>query len=113
MNVSMNIADRDGLYTELHRVLRPGSWVVFSEVAQGPGTADLSFPVPWARTADGNFLITPEETCELLETCGFTVTECLTNTASNQQDQARVRAPADSGGKPPLDSCTRTSPLTR
>ena len=39
MNVSMNIADKPALYRELRRVLRPGGWLVLSEVAKGPGPA--------------------------------------------------------------------------
>ena len=34
MNVSMNIEDKDGLYREIHRVLKPGAWLALSELAQ-------------------------------------------------------------------------------
>lgn len=101
MNVSMNIADRDGLYREIHRVLRPGGWLVLSELAQGPNTAELEFPVPWARTADESFLTTPEETCDLLEACGFTVAECTDSSEASQEYRARARALVDQGHKPP------------
>ena len=54
MNVSMNIADKRALYREIHRVLRPGAWLMLSEVAQGPG-GEPDFPTPWARTASSSF----------------------------------------------------------
>src|SRR5215471_2712348 len=37
MNVSMNIADKAGLYREIHRVAKPGGWLVLSEIARGDG----------------------------------------------------------------------------
>lgn len=101
MNVSMNIADRYGLYREIHRVLRPGGWLVLSELAQGPNTAELNFPVPWAATAEESFLTTPERTCELLEACGFTVSECTDSTAATRDYGARARALVEQGHKPP------------
>src|SRR5947209_11034422 len=61
MNVSMNIADKAALYGEVRRVLRPGSWLMLSELAKGPG-APLDYPTPWAATASTSFLATPEET---------------------------------------------------
>ena len=36
-NVAMNIADRDPLYGEMHRVLKPGGKLALQEVAAGPG----------------------------------------------------------------------------
>ena len=36
-NASMNIADRDRLYSEMHRVLKPGGRLVLQEVVAGPG----------------------------------------------------------------------------
>ncbi len=43
MNVSMNIADKAGLYREIHRVLKPRGWLMLSEIAQGSaGRSDLS-----------------------------------------------------------------------
>ena len=37
MNVSMNIADKRALYREIHCVIKPGAWLMLSEVAQGAG----------------------------------------------------------------------------
>ena len=51
MNVSMNIADKAAFYAEIYRVLRPGAWLVLSEIAQGPGGSP-AYPTPWARTAE-------------------------------------------------------------
>src|ERR1700757_4291832 len=37
MNVSMNIADKPALYGEMHRVVKPGGWLMLSEIARGAG----------------------------------------------------------------------------
>jgi len=42
MNVSMNIADKNAFYREIRRVLKPGSWLVLSEIAKGDG-GELDF----------------------------------------------------------------------
>ncbi len=100
MNVSMNIADKAGLYRELHRVLRPGAWLVLSEIAQGPG-GSLDYPTPWALTAHSSFLATPEETRAGLEASGFTV-EKSRDTAQEVLDfGAKARAMVERGEKPP------------
>ncbi|MEO8202983.1 MAG: class I SAM-dependent methyltransferase [Betaproteobacteria bacterium] len=72
MNVSMNIADKPALYREIGRVLRPGGWLMLSELARGAGPAP-DYPTPWAATAAESFLSTPEETRAALEACGFEI----------------------------------------
>jgi ubiquinone/menaquinone biosynthesis C-methylase UbiE len=100
MNVSMNIADKPGLYREIHRVLRPGARLVLSEIAQGPDGA-LDYPTPWARTAASSFLATPEETRAGLEASGFTVVTSRDTTQENLAFGARSRAMVERGEKPP------------
>ena len=63
MNVSMNIADKRALYRAIHRVIKPGAWLMLSEVAQGPGRRAgfpgrhgrgpprRAFSRPWPRPA--------------------------------------------------------------
>lgn len=100
MNVSMNIADRAGFYAEIHRVLRPGAWLVLSEIAQGPGGA-LAYPTPWARTAELSFLATPQQTQESLEAAGFSVSSLRETTEQALAFGARSRAMVERGEKPP------------
>ena len=100
MNVSMNIEDKAGFYGEIFRVLKAGGWLVLSEVAQGPGGA-ITYPSPWARTAESSFLVTPEETREGLEASGFEVTGMRDNIAESKAFAAKVRELVDRGEKPP------------
>ena len=100
MNVSMNIADKAGFYKEIHRVLRPGAWLVLSEIAQGPN-GNLDYPTPWARTAASSFLVTPSETCEGLEANGFTDLKLRDTAKEALAFGARSRAMVERGEKPP------------
>ena len=99
MNVSMNIADKRALYREIHRVLRPGAWLMLSEVAQGPGGAP-DFPTPWARGASSSFLSTEAETRANLEACGFAIESLRDATEAALAYGARSRALVEAGGKP-------------
>lgn len=100
MNVSMNIADKRRFYGEIHRVLRPGAWLVLSELARGPG-GEPEYPTPWARSAETSFLATLPETVEGLEACGFTLEQSRDTVAETLAFGARSREMVERGEKPP------------
>ena len=98
-NVAMNIADRDRLYGEMHRVLKPGGKLGLQEVAAGPG-GPPHYPVQWARTPDISFLYSQEVTRTKLEMAGFRVLVWQDTTAA-----ALASAVARAGsivGPPPI-----------
>lgn len=100
MNVSMNIADKHRFYREIHRVLRPGAWLVLSELALGPnGSPD--YPTPWARTTESSFLATLAEILDGLESSGFTVLKSRDTVEENLAFSARSKAMVERGEKPP------------
>jgi SAM-dependent methyltransferase len=101
MNVSMNIADKAGLYREIRRVLKPGAWFVLAEIAQGPA-GPPAYPTPWARTAETSFLATPEETRHALAAAGFTIMRSRDTAAEAAAFTARARAMIARGEKPPF-----------
>jgi len=100
MNVSMNIADKAALYRETHRVLKPGAWLVLSEIAKGEG-GELDYPTPWASSALTSFLSTPEQTRLGLEEAGFDVIRWRSTRDQALASGARARAMVASGEKPP------------
>jgi ubiquinone/menaquinone biosynthesis C-methylase UbiE len=92
-NVVMNIADRDRLYGEICRVLKPDGRYAFADVvARSEGMPH--FPVPWAREPSASFLLTAEATRTKLEAAGFRIDvfEDQTTVAIAQQ-KARANVP--------------------
>ena len=105
MNVSMNIADKRGLYREVHRVLKPGAWLALSEVVQ-ESDGEPDYPTPWARTASTSFLATLDETRANLVASGFTIESLRDTTEASFAWATRSRAVVEAGGKPPHRAVT-------
>lgn len=99
INVAMNIADKAAFYGGLHRVLKPGGWLLLCEIAQGPN-GEVDYPTPWARTADSSYLATPEETGASLRAAGFVDLQIRDTTEETRLYGGRMRAMAERGEKP-------------
>jgi ubiquinone/menaquinone biosynthesis C-methylase UbiE len=100
MNVSMNIADKGAFYREVHRVLKPGAWVVLSELAKGEG-GEPQYPTPWAASAQASFLSTPDETRRGLHEAGFDVIQFRSTLEEALAFGVRSREMVQRGEKPP------------
>ncbi len=59
-HMQMNIRDKDGLFSEIARVLKYGGRFAFHDIFGGPGGVP-HFPVPWAGDGSISFLMDPEE----------------------------------------------------
>jgi SAM-dependent methyltransferase len=69
-HVAMNIRDRDRLYREIRRVLRPDGRLAIYDIIEGNGQP-LTFPVPWARDAGDSFLLSRDAMRQSLAAAGF------------------------------------------
>ena len=79
-HVAMNIPDKRRFYSEMYRVLKPGGTLAIYDVLAG-ASGPVLFPVPWARTPDTSFLVSPEELRDLLRDSGFIVSDWKDTTA--------------------------------
>lgn len=101
-NAGMNIANKERLYDEVFRVLRPGGRFAMQEIVAGP-VQPIHYPVNWASSASMNFLMAADELRSLLIRTGFTeiawtdVTESSKNWWNRQSSSA-----ADPDALPPL-----------
>ena len=102
LHVGMNIDDKERLASEVSRVMRPRSFFgIYDVMRTGPG--DLTYPVPWATTADLSVVAEPERYKKALQEAGLTVVG-----ERNRRDFALaffadLRAKtAAAGGPPPL-----------
>ena len=100
---SMNIADKERLYAEIHRVLRSGGHLALHEIMAGP-VAHIHYPVPWARGPEISFLRPPEEVRTLITGIGFEESAWVNESASGLRwfRERLAAADAASGELPPL-----------
>ena len=97
---SMNIPDKERLYAEIHRVLKPGGRLALHEIMAGP-VSPIHFPVPWARRPEISFLRPPEEVHTLLNDTGFEELAWIDETAPALRWHHKRLAAAPEG-PPPL-----------
>jgi sarcosine/dimethylglycine N-methyltransferase len=95
-HVAMNIADRDRLYSETRRVMKPGGRFVVFDVIDGGG-GDLLLPVPWATAPEHSHLVTRDA---LRETAGFRIEVWEDPTAPMLEMMRAVLAPPPPGATP-------------
>ncbi len=69
-HAGMNIPDKPALYRECLRVCRPGGRFLIYDVVEGPA-GDPYFPVPWASTSGGRFLVPATALRQLVLAAGF------------------------------------------
>ena len=92
-HAAMNIPDKTGLYGECLRVCRPGGRFLVYDVVEGPA-GDPHFPVPWAASPHGSFLVDAPELRRLVMAAGFCELAFRDLTAAalawNRERQARI-----------------------
>ena len=102
IHVGMNIADKQALACELHRVLKTGGRLGIYDVMR-VGDGELMFPVPWATTAETSAVASPDEYKNTLEMLGFRIVAERNRRDFALSFFARLQAKAvAANGPPPL-----------
>jgi hypothetical protein len=68
----MNIADKNGVFLEVKRVLKPGARFTIYDIKRS-NDGQLTFPVPWAQTPETSFVASMEEYRQGLQAAGFRI----------------------------------------
>lgn len=102
MHVGMNIENKGQLFSEICRVLRPGSFFGVYDIMRDRD-GEIAYPVPWAKNESTSKLATTNEYKQALVDAGFEVVrhENRRDFALDffQQQRAQTKA---KGGPPPL-----------
>lgn len=100
-HVTMNVADRNGFFSEAYRVLKRGAFFALTEHGLGP-TGSPHHPLPWSEDGSGAYLKTPADTQRYLETAGFVDVTIEYTGAKYLEGYKRAIALAAQGALPPL-----------
>jgi MPBQ/MSBQ methyltransferase len=71
-HVGMNIADKNALFQDIARVLKPGAKFSIYDVMR-TNDEPISYPVPWAASGDTSFVVKIEGYRKALEAVGFQI----------------------------------------
>src|SRR5476651_5409 len=72
LHVGMNIADKKAVFTEIHRVLKPGGVLAIYDAMRSSDEAFL-YPVAWSTEPATNHIASPAAYKSLLTESGFTI----------------------------------------
>jgi SAM-dependent methyltransferase len=100
-HTAMNVAEKLRFYQEMFRVLKHGGALAIYDILTGP-TSSVHFPVPWARSQETSFLVTPEELRRLLENSGFTIVSWQDTTSLARAWLSSLAKRVREGGASPL-----------
>ena len=100
-HVGMNLPDKRQLFSEVNRVLAPGGIFALFDVMRAGEEGDLTFPFPWAETAETSFVVPAMDYVEAGEAVGF-VFKAIRNRGDFALDFFReTAARAEKAGGPP------------
>jgi ubiquinone/menaquinone biosynthesis C-methylase UbiE len=101
IHVAMNIAAKEKMYMEAHRVIKPDGIFAVYDILQGEG-GEVLYPVPWAREPSISHLVTSDNMKSLLADAGFKLLEAQDSTQESQAFFERMTAQMAKTGSPPV-----------
>lgn len=73
LHVNMNIEEKQKLFNGISRVLRKNSQFGFYEILADENVSSMTYPNPWADSANDSFLIKPHNLNKILTDAGFSI----------------------------------------
>ena len=101
-HVGMNVADKEALFREAARVLRPGGTFALFDVMAGEAGGDLVFPLPWSTRPETSRVAAPGIYRRAAHAAGLTEVTERDRSAFASQYFERVRRHIAAEGLPPL-----------
>ena len=102
LHVGMNIAEKDRLFSEVRRVVKPGGiFGIYDQMREADG--ELAFPVPWASVPQTSFVETAVTYKRLLTEAGFEILwerSCREGALASFNQQTKAQPTSDA--LPPL-----------
>ncbi len=99
-HAQMNIADKERLYSEIARVLKPGGSLLFHDIFAGAGVP--VYPLPWADDLSISCLATCAEVRQGMEQGGLEIDQWSDKSASSLEFFEQVLAKIEAEGLPPV-----------
>lgn len=101
LHVGMNIADKQRLFTEIHRVVKSGAKIGIYDIMRASDGA-LKFPVPWATEASGSAVDAQAVYVSALESAGFRIVSVCDRREFALEFFNQMKIKASGSGPPPL-----------
>ncbi len=100
MHVGMNIADKQALFTEVFRILKPGARLGIYDIMR-TGDGELAYPVPWADSIATSHLSSAAQYMRALVMSGFEVEQPTSRRDFALAFFAQIKAKTQANGGPP------------
>lgn len=101
IHVGMNVPDKQGVYREVRRVLKPGGvFAIFDFVRNSDGA--IRYPLPWAATEETSFVESADDYRRALEAAGLKVVHEQDRREFAIEFTKRAMARAAQPGAPPI-----------
>lgn len=100
-HVQMNIADKEGFYGQIARVLKPAGRFLFHDVFRGTGSPPV-YPVPWADVGSMSVLASESGARQTMEKTGLEIDKWIVKTGESAAFFEKMLARVEDKGLPPV-----------